>query len=232
LHSFTQSTLKFLNKAWFTGFILFLFSSIFSVNALAIEFDEAFLNKIQAKYGANAKKRLMGWQKLIENNQDKTEKEKLEIVNNHFNIMRFLSDARLWRKEDYWATPLEFLVAGAGDCEDFSIAKYFTLLELNVPQEKLLITYVKAIHFNQAHMVLTYYEKPTSIPVVLDNLIGEIKPATKRKDLIPVYSFNGKGLGQAKQRGKGRKLGKSSAVKSWTDLETRMKEGEISQFNN
>jgi len=134
------------------------------------------------------------------------EKEKLEIVNNHFNIMRFLSDARLWRKEDYWATPLEFLVAGAGDCEDFSIAKYFTLLELNVPQEKLLITYVKAIHFNQAHMVLTYYEKPTSIPVVLDNLIGEIKPATKRKDLIPVYSFNGKGLGQAKQRGKGRKL--------------------------
>lgn len=71
-------------------------------------------------------------------------------------------------------------------------------------------------------MVLTYYEKPDQVPLVLDNLIPEILPASKRKDLVPVYSFNGSGLWLAKSRGKGEKVGSSGRLKRWQDLLRRM----------
>ncbi len=58
--------------------------------------------------------------------------------------------------------PLEFLGSNAGDCEDFTIAKYFSLLELGVSDKKLRLVYVKTIELNQFHMVLAYYS--TRVP--------------------------------------------------------------------
>jgi len=144
-------------------------------------------------------------------------------VNDFFNAnVQFISDLALWGKEDYWATPIEMLSVGAGDCEDYSIAKYFTLKQLGVDEAKLRLTYVKAVEIGQAHMVLTYFENKRSVPLVLDNLITDIKPATQRKDLVPVYSFNGTGLWLAKARGEGQRVGDSSRLSLWEDLEKRM----------
>jgi predicted transglutaminase-like cysteine proteinase len=154
-----------------------------------------------------------------------SEKEKLELVNTFFNSnVLFLNDIDLWNKNDYWATPLEMLSIGAGDCEDYSIAKYFTLKELGVDETKLRITYVKATQIGQAHMVLTYFETKRSVPLVLDNLIIDIKPASQRGDLVPVYSFNGTGLWLAKSRGEGQRVGEASRLSLWNDLEQRMRE--------
>jgi predicted transglutaminase-like cysteine proteinase len=157
-----------------------------------------------------------------------SEKEKLELVNKFFNSnVLFLNDIDLWKKNDYWATPLEMLSIGAGDCEDYSIAKYFTLKELGVDEEKLRITYVKATQIGQAHMVLTYFETKRSVPLVLDNLVIDIKPANQRSDLVPVYSFNGTGLWLAKSRGEGQRVGEASKLSLWNDLEQRMREQAI-----
>lgn len=81
---------------------------------------------------------------------------------------------------------------------------------------------VKAITLDQYHMVVAYYATPGSVPVILDNIDGRIKPATKRKDLIPVYSFNGKQLWLNKKKGQGVLAGKSQRLKRWTDLNQRM----------
>jgi predicted transglutaminase-like cysteine proteinase len=152
-----------------------------------------------------------------------TEREKLTRVNDFFNQRtRFVDDSKLWNVKDYWATPLEFLVKGAGDCEDYAIAKYFTLKALGIDDKKMRLTYVKALKLNQAHMVLTYFETPRSVPLVLDNLDTAIKPALQRKDLLPVYSFNGTGLWLAKAQGRGKKVGQSSRVNLWRDLNARM----------
>ena len=148
--------------------------------------------------------------------------EKLEVVNTFFNSnVLFINDLALWGKEDYWATPLEFLSIGAGDCEDYSIAKYFTLKELGMDENKIRITYVKAINLGQAHMVLTYFETKRSIPLVLDNLDTDIKPANERTDLVPVYSFNGEGLWMAKVRSS-KRVGNSSRLSLWEELKQRM----------
>lgn len=183
---------------------------------------ETLLNEIKREYGDFARRRLVAWQELIRENGALSEFDKLEKVNDFFNRIQFVDDIVHWKKKDYWATPVEFLATNGGDCEDFSLAKYFTLKALGVEENKLNLTYVKAIKYNQAHMVLTYYEKPDQVPLVLDNLIPEILPASKRKDLVPVYSFNGSGLWLAKSRGKGEKVGSSGRLKRWQDLLRRM----------
>lgn len=183
------------------------------------------LNSAQTQYGESAKRRLLSWQALIRENSELTDREKLEKVNTFFNQMQFIDDITHWKKSDYWATPVEFLSSGGGDCEDFSLAKYFTIKALGVSETKINMTYVKAVHLNQAHMVVTYFNTPGAIPLVLDNINGSILPATMRQDLVPVYSFNGSGLWLAKSRGKGQKVGNSDRLRRWRTLLSRMPDG-------
>jgi predicted transglutaminase-like cysteine proteinase len=164
------------------------------------------------------------------------EKKKLEAVNTYFNFIQYRKDIAHWGIEDYWATPLEFVVSGAGDCEDFAVSKYFTLLELGVPDEKMLIMYVKFLGndttYAQAHMVLLYYDTPQAVPLVLDNINKEILPGDKRPDLQPIYGFNGTGLWQAKELGKGNKIGNATDLKRWSELMDRMKSGQIAKWKD
>lgn len=189
----------------------------------ALDFSAELILKVKAKYGVEASNRILSWQSLIKSAQHLTEQEKLKRVNDFFNQqIEFVDDDYLWGLNDYWATPVETLAKGAGDCEDYSIAKYFTLRELGIPDSKMRITYVKAVELNQAHMVLTFFETPRSVPLVLDNLIPLIKSASKRPDLLPVYSFNGSGLWLAKTRGLGKRIGGSSRLSMWEKLKGRM----------
>lgn len=197
----------------------------FSVPLLAeLLISDALLQKIERNFDRDARQRVEAWQTLMLEGKDLPELEKLALVNDFFNSnVMFVDDILLWNQEDYWATPIEMLSMGAGDCEDYSIAKYFTLKQLGVDEDKLRITYVKAVNLNQAHMVLTYFENRRAIPLVLDNLINEIQPANRRQDLIPVYSFNGTGLWLAKSRGEGQRVGDASRLSLWEDLTARMR---------
>ncbi len=187
--------------------------------------DQDLLDTVAQNYGGLAKQRLLDWQSLINDDQSSNDLERLKKVNDFFNRQEFISDSLLWKDKDYWATPVEFLVQNGGDCEDFSIAKYFTLKKLGVDENKLNLTYAKAVELDQAHMVVTYYGQPEAEPLILDNLIDEIKPASLRPDLLPVFSFNGIGLWLAKERGRGKLVGNSSRYKHWQELLGRMPEG-------
>lgn len=173
-------------------------------------------------YGEQAQRRLTAWQNLMHSLAGATEREKLERVNAFFNQVRFLDDIVHWHQEDYWATPVEFLISNGGDCEDFAIAKYYTLKELGVPIDKMSLTYVKALELNQAHMVLTYYPSPDAIPLVLDSLIGEIRTADKRPDLLHVYTFNGDNLWLSKRGRRAQLVGNSDRLKPWVKLQSRV----------
>ncbi len=192
-----------------------------------VTITDAQIAKLAESFGPVARERLTSWRSLMNNPKNKglAERQKLELVNDFMNRTRFLSDQEHWGKEDYWATPLEFLSTNAGDCEDFSIAKYFTLRALGVPDDKLQITYVKEIRvYNTAHMVLAYFATADAEPVILDNINKTIQPASTRTDLVPVYSFNGSGLWLAKeQTGRGQSVGSSDRIGHWKDLQTRMK---------
>ena len=181
------------------------------------------LSNAESRYGnlGAARQRIQAWEALIKSSDQLTEQDKLSEVNRFFNRqIRFVDDIRLWNVNDYWATPIEMLIKGAGDCEDYSIAKYFTLRRLGIPSDKLRITYVKALNYNQAHMVLTYYASPGAEPLVLDNLINAIKPASQRKDLLPVYAFNAEGLYLP---GSNSKKSDSKKLSRWQDILKKMR---------
>ncbi|MBC7954418.1 MAG: transglutaminase-like cysteine peptidase [Cytophagales bacterium] len=133
---------------------------------------------------------------------DMDEMAQLQAINHFFNHrIQFRDDTEVWGQIDYWASPLETLDKGQGDCEDYAIAKYFSLLAVGMPISKLRLVYVRAQVGGpqgavQAHLVLAYYAAPGAEPMILDNLISELRPASRRPDLVPVFSFNSEGLWQ------------------------------------
>ena len=153
------------------------------------------------RYGADTANLVDEWYATIESMRDMPDAQKLETANKFFNRrIRWVQDPEAWGQKDYWATPLETMGNGMGDCEDFAIAKYSMLVLAGMDINKLRITYVKAqmggpnSQIHAAHMVLAYYPNPAAVPEILDNLITDIYPATKRTDLTPVYGFNSRGL--------------------------------------
>ena len=184
----------------------------------------AISRKATALYGplGAGQQRIDAWQNLLATQQQASEMEKLKVVNLFFNKqVRYVEDIDLWHEVDYWETPIEALWKGAGDCEDYAIAKYFSLRHLGVSSDKLRITYVKALSLNRAHMVLTYYSSPDAEPLVLDSLIDVIRPASQRKDLLPVYSFNAEGLWLPGAKGN-QMVGDTKRLSRWQDVLKKM----------
>lgn len=216
-------TTKKYSLHFFCLIILLFLSGSFAVSE--ITFSEKFFNLVKTRYNQDAVARVRAWQLMLEQQKNQPVDSQLYEINRFFNKIDFVDDKQHWGKNDYWATPIEFLATNGGDCEDFTIAKYFSLIELGVASEKLRLMYVTATRPRQAHMVLAYYETPKSVPLVLDNINRRILPATQRRDLIPIYSFNGDGLWRAKSKGQGRQLQAKNNNSLWQDLTERMKQG-------
>lgn len=190
--------------------------------AQGLEFSWALFKWVEEQYGASARARVEALEQLIDRHLVSDEQAKLRAVNRFFNKVRYSTDAALWGQKDYWATPFEVLGKNSADCEDYALSKYFALITMGVDESKLRITYVKALDLGEAHMVLTYYETPSAEPVVLDNIIDQIKPASERTDLVPVYSFNGAALWLAVNRQEDRNMGAPSQLSRWTTFKQRL----------
>jgi predicted transglutaminase-like cysteine proteinase len=164
----------------------------------AANFDK-LLSTATERWGVSIIPTFDAWRQLIQTIVGASEVDRVYRVNTFFNeSMKFGEDAEVWGQADYWATTMESLGRGAGDCEDYVIAKYFTLLEAGVPMAKLRLVYVNVKREPHVppvpHMILAYYAQADSDPLVLDSLIADIQPASRRADLIPVISFHSNGI--------------------------------------
>ncbi|AZG37573.1 transglutaminase-like cysteine peptidase [Shewanella psychromarinicola] len=190
-------------------------------------FTEDFFKLIELRYSSDSVEDFSDWRDTINKGTTLGDYERLHLANQFANRrIRFVSDSDHWHKSDYWATPLESLGTKGGDCEDFAIFKYFTLKAMGVDENKMRLRYVRALLINEPHMVLIYFENPKAMPLVLDNLKTTILPADQRRDLKPVYSFNGQGLWLAKAQGLSTAKPNSGGTKNWTDLVNRIENGE------
>lgn len=180
------------------------------------------------RYGNSGAANVIAWRELLTTSSGQSEATKLKRVNEFFNQkIQFGDDIKIWGTLDYWATPLEVLGRKAGDCEDFAIAKYVTLKLMGVPSSKMRLNYVRAriggpqSQIVQAHMVLSYYQAPEDEPLILDNLISDIRPASRRPDLTTVFGFNAEGLWV----GGGPRLSQSTQrLSRWQSVLVRMRE--------
>lgn len=195
--------------------------------ARALQFDGGQVRQLARKqYGARGEQAVSAWLDMLSGQAAAPESAQLRAVNDFWNrTVRGGEDRDIWRQADYWATPLESLGKRAGDCEDFVIGKYFSLVHLGVPPDKLRLIYVRArvggmgSSASIAHMVLGYYPTPDADPMVLDNLMGSIVPASQRPDLKPVFSFNADGIYVA-----GAAPASVERISRWQGLLSRMRQ--------
>jgi predicted transglutaminase-like cysteine proteinase len=213
---------KTLWRKW--GLLVCLFSLLVSA-----DIDPHKMHQVmQTRYGNDGTVLLDAWSRMLDTASQASAQEKLLQVNHFFNRhIRYTEDNILWKKSDYWATPVDTMGMRAGDCEDYTIAKYLSLLQIGVANEQLRLIYVKAqvggpkSKIFQAHMVLGYYATPDAIPLILDSLVSTIEPANSRPDLRPVFSFNSEGLWVGNQSAP---ADATARLSRWRDLLARVKE--------
>ncbi|TXH35812.1 MAG: hypothetical protein E6Q98_13945 [Rhodospirillaceae bacterium] len=128
-----------------------------------------------------------GWNELIARLKGKDLKTQLKEVNREMNLHPYILDINNWGQEDYWATPFEFLKK-SGDCEDFAISKYMALKALGVPIADMRVVALRDLNLGIGHAILVVYVD--NVPMVLDNQIGTVVPASSIKHYQPVYSIN------------------------------------------
>lgn len=214
---------------WMMLFIMLAMALPFCyLSAIALD-----LTQIQASFKklGGRQEALTEWQTMLHDANDLPVKEKLKRVNEFFNRhISYAENRDVWGKDDYWATPLESLAKKRGDCKGFVIAKYYALMELNIPVKQLRLIYVKAqiggmeSTIQQSHMILAYYATPEAEPLILDNLITDIRPSSRRTDLFPVFSFNSEGIFVGVTGGASVGPGGVGQLSHWADLLRRAHE--------
>ncbi len=188
--------------AWLRASLLRLLAALVLVAVSVQAVDTDRILKSAQKYGPTGVANARALQQTMAALAGKDDAARIQAVNDFYNQrLAYMEDIDNWGQLDYWASPLESLGKGAGDCEDYAIGKYFTLTTLGMPHSKLRMVYVRASIAGApngfvAHMVLAYYPTPDAEPLVLDNLQPGIHPAGERPDLTPVFSFNAEGLWQ------------------------------------
>jgi len=182
--------------------IVLVAGSVVGGLGVSLAWDADTMLRAAATHGPQTLASARALQGVLANLAGQDDAAKLLAINDFFNRrIVFASDQEIWGQTDYWASPLEMFEKGRGDCEDYVIGKYFALIAAGMSSSKLRLVYVRAQIGGsdgavQAHMVLAYYATPGAEPLVLDSLIGEIRPASRRPDLAPVFSFNSDGLWQ------------------------------------
>lgn len=187
------------------------------------DFTPGLLRYVTERWGSNGRERLEQWHQFVVQQPPSSpdggsEATWIRNTNGFWDRIPYQTDQATWGVADYWTTPVEALGVDFADCEDYAIGKYFTLKDLGVAVGKLRITYVRALRWNEPHMVLAYYPTPEADPYILDNLTGKILPASQRSDLEPIYSFNDDDL----WAGDGSPTGKSTQIRLWRDLLDKM----------
>ncbi len=127
------------------------------------------------------------WSAFLDNLETDTLSEQIIQVNRYVNETPYIKDRSNWGESDRWAAPAEFFAKG-GDCEDYAIAKYFSLRKLGVPPERLRIVVLHDQRRRQTHAVLAVTWGDRTL--VLDNLRNQILPWRELHDYLPIYSLN------------------------------------------
>jgi predicted transglutaminase-like cysteine proteinase len=113
--------------------------------------------------------------------------QQLRLVNSYYNNKPYEDDAKLFGVEDRWQYAEEFVRRG-GDCEDFVVAKYRTLVAAGFPERDLRIVLLEDRVTRTDHAVLAAKVGPHLY--ILDNQRVQMKPDTYVTTYRPLYAFN------------------------------------------
>ncbi len=127
------------------------------------------------------------WAERVAQWQGLSRREQMVQVHRWLNRQRYIEDADNWGRSDYWTTPNQFL-SRSGDCEDYSIAKYYTFKALGWPESALRLVVLRDTVRDIAHAVLAV--NLAGEEYILDNLSTEPLPDRLISQYSPYYAIN------------------------------------------
>jgi predicted transglutaminase-like cysteine proteinase len=130
-------------------------------------------DKFSKRYGEDALRRLNHFDQSVRGLQDASLYKKLSTINKLVNKLHFMPDGKHWKKEDYWATPLETIGTNYGDTEDIALLKYVLLVKAGInPRDIQLIKkstpFTRKNKTYKENMSLFYFTKEDIFPLVID----------------------------------------------------------------
>jgi predicted transglutaminase-like cysteine proteinase len=138
--------------------------------------------------GSLRKKEVQDWMEFLGTLKDASPKEKVEAVNQYMNAVTFSADTKTYGQRDYWATPMEFLARGKGDCEDYAVAKYISLRSVGFSQDQMRMVIVFDHVMNMPHALLVVENEGETL--VLDNQNPDVLQASDVNRYKPIYSIS------------------------------------------
>jgi len=133
------------------------------------------------------------WQEFIDSLKGKSKLAQIRAVNYRMNKAQYITDKTNWGRNDYWATPAEFM-ANFGDCEDYAIIKYLSLKRLGFSEKELRVVAVKDLNLKVGHAVLVVFWKDPKTgkirSLLLDNQIKKVVDSRTVRHYQPIFSIN------------------------------------------
>jgi predicted transglutaminase-like cysteine proteinase len=101
----------------------------------------------------------------------------------------YKADRSNWGRGDHWATPQEIATRGAGDCEDYAVAKLWLLRSLGFTADQLQLVVLRDSRRGLYHAVLVAHVEGKRY--VLDNLSRDVRTDDAFPSYLPIVSFAG-----------------------------------------
>jgi predicted transglutaminase-like cysteine proteinase len=173
--------------------ILFILALFFS-STLAEEFyiNPYYLNKL--KKDSKSYIIIEHYVNFLNKIKDEDDKTKIQKINSYINKIVPKYDNYNYKNDEYWATPFEFFSNAGGDCEDYTIAKMYSLKLLGINPKIMYMSAVKDKYTGGNHMVLSLRIDKNKPPLILDNLSSKVLSLDKRVDLKLMFIFNKEGF--------------------------------------
>jgi predicted transglutaminase-like cysteine proteinase len=105
---------------------------------------------------------------LVETGGRNERRTQLGKINRAVNLaIRPASDWAQYGYADFWASPLQTLASGAGDCEDYAIVKYVALRALGIAESDLRLMIVRDDKHQTEHAIVAVRDEQKWL--ILDN---------------------------------------------------------------
>lgn len=153
------------------------------------------IEEYRSNYGDRAVQRLKNWNGIMKKYQDSSDLKKGRFVDHYFNLYKYKYDYKFdlegnRYQSDFFRSFDDFVGNFGGDCDDYSIVKYHSLLKLGVPEEKLEIWVGGYRSKSINHAVLAFYIDDSDDPLILDSNTKWAVRFSQRKNFTPWFYAN------------------------------------------